>query len=64
MANRNIDKTHKDAIRSSISFSQEDYSKLEEIAILKKVSIAWVVREAVETYLSLSKRQNIESENE
>ena len=37
--------------RSSISFSQQVYTSLEEIAFEKKVSLAWVVREAVATYL-------------
>jgi len=49
MANRI--KGSKGTIRSSISFSQDIYSSLEEIAYEKKVSLAWVVREAVETYL-------------
>jgi len=40
-----------DTIRSSISFPQGVYTSLEKIAAYKKVSLAWVVREAVETYL-------------
>jgi len=44
-------KGSKGTIRSSISFSRDIYSSLEEIAYEKKVSLAWVVREAVETYL-------------
>jgi metal-responsive CopG/Arc/MetJ family transcriptional regulator len=38
-------------VRSSISFSHKIYDSIEKIAISKKVSIAWVVRDAVETYL-------------
>ena len=42
-------------IRSSISFSQNAYTSLEEIALEKRVSLAWVVRDAVETYLKEQK---------
>jgi len=38
-------------IRSSISFPQDIYTDLEKIAYEKKVSLAWVVRDAVEIYL-------------
>jgi hypothetical protein len=38
--------------RASISFPPELYKILEEIAKKKKVSIAWVVREAAEQYVS------------
>jgi Ribbon-helix-helix protein, copG family len=37
--------------RSSISFPPEMYKTLEELAKKQKVSIGWVVREAVEKYL-------------
>ena len=40
-----------DKIRSSISFPQDIYTDLEKIAYEKKVSLAWVVRDAVEIYL-------------
>jgi hypothetical protein len=40
------------SIRASISFSSEVYSSLDEIAKQKKVSLAWVVREAVDRYLA------------
>jgi predicted DNA-binding protein len=40
------------AIRSSISFPPEVYETLEMIAKEKKVSLAWVVREAVDKYIS------------
>ena len=43
--------------RSSISFSQDIYSSLEEIALEKKVSLAWLVREAVEDYLKVQKEE-------
>jgi len=38
--------------RTSVTFSVRDYSELERIAARKKVSVAWVVREAVERYLN------------
>jgi hypothetical protein len=37
--------------RASISFPPEIYKLLEDLAAKKKVSIAWVVREAVEKYV-------------
>ena len=37
--------------RATISFAPDVYRTLEEIAEDKKVSLAWVVREAVDTYL-------------
>ena len=38
-------------VRASISFSPDIYETLESIAREKKVSLAWVVREAVEQYI-------------
>lgn len=38
------------ALRASVSFPSDLYRTLEEIAKQKKVSIAWVVREAAERY--------------
>ena len=40
------------AIRASISFSPGVYKTLEAIAKEKKVSLAWVVREATEKYIA------------
>jgi metal-responsive CopG/Arc/MetJ family transcriptional regulator len=39
------------AVRASISFPREVYDTLEMIAQEKKVSLAWVVREAAEKYI-------------
>jgi predicted DNA-binding protein len=39
--------------RASVSFPPELYKTLEELAKRKKVSIAWVVREAAEQYVSM-----------
>ena len=38
--------------RASVSFPPELYRTLEELAKKKKVSIAWVLREAAEQYVS------------
>lgn len=40
------------AVRASVSFPPELYRLLEQIASQKKVSIAWVVRDAAEKYVS------------
>lgn len=40
------------AIRASISFPPKIYEMLEDIAKEKKVSLAWVVREAAEKYIA------------
>lgn len=39
-------------VRATISFPSDVYRALEDIARKKKVSIAWVVREASELYLA------------
>jgi predicted transcriptional regulator len=39
------------AVRASISFPPDTYKTLEDIARQKKVSLAWVVREAAEQYI-------------
>ena len=41
----------KETVRASISFDSEDYDQLERLAAEKKVSLAWVVREAVSLYI-------------
>lgn len=38
--------------RASVSFPPELYQTLEQIARQKKVSLAWVVREATEKYVA------------
>ncbi len=40
------------APRASVTFPSEVYRTLEQIAHQKKVSIAWVVREAAEKYVA------------
>lgn len=44
--------TREAAVRASVSFPPELYRLLEQIAMQKKVSIAWVVRDAAEKYVS------------
>lgn len=40
------------SVRASISFPSDLYETLEEIARERKVSLAWVVRDAVERYVA------------
>lgn len=40
----------KTAVRASITFPPDLYETLEQIAKQKKVSLAWVVRDAAEKY--------------
>jgi metal-responsive CopG/Arc/MetJ family transcriptional regulator len=40
------------AVRASISFPPALYETLEDIAKQKKVSMAWVVRDAAERYIA------------
>jgi metal-responsive CopG/Arc/MetJ family transcriptional regulator len=39
-------------MRTSVSFPRELYETLEKIAQEKKVSVAWVVRDAAEKYVT------------
>jgi hypothetical protein len=40
------------AVRASITFPPDLYETLEEIAKQRKVSLAWVVRDAAEKYVA------------
>ena len=42
--------------RLSISISTEDKTALERIAEAKKVSLAWVIRDAVSQYLAMAEK--------
>ena len=44
-------------VRASISFPPDLYETLEKIAKQKKVSLAWVVREASERYVASDAKQ-------
>lgn len=41
----------KEVTRASVTFPADLYTELERIAEEKKVSVAWVVRDAVEKYV-------------
>lgn len=52
------------ALRTSITFPRELYTTLEQLAKQKKVSVAWVVRDATEKYVAdqwplFAKRQQL-----
>jgi metal-responsive CopG/Arc/MetJ family transcriptional regulator len=54
MANRRVkaDASASDStVRASISFPEDQYKELERIAAQQRVSLAWVVRDAIEEYL-------------
>ena len=54
MANRRIQSYVAPAertVRASVSFPEDQYAELEQIALAQRVSLAWVVREAVQSYL-------------
>jgi hypothetical protein len=48
---RQDNSAHTRTVRASISFPEEQYQVLERIAAENKVSVAWVVRNAVDGYL-------------
>jgi len=41
-----------DSVRASVTFPKEIYDAVELLAAQKKVSVAWVIREAAERYVS------------
>ena len=47
-------------VRASISFPPDIYESLKEIAQQKKVSLAWVVRDAAEKYVASEVKQGKE----
>ncbi|MGP0076203.1 MAG: CopG family transcriptional regulator [Bryobacteraceae bacterium] len=49
---RSLKAQRKAAVRASITFPPDLYETLEEIAKQKKVSLAWVVRDASEKYVA------------
>jgi metal-responsive CopG/Arc/MetJ family transcriptional regulator len=54
MANRRVQSYTAPAertVRASVSFPEDQYAELERIALDQRVSLAWVVREAVQNYL-------------
>ncbi len=49
------------SVRASISFPPDIYEVLEQLARQKKVSLAWVVRDAVERYVA-EQKEHLEQE--
>ncbi len=49
---KSLKKTDPETVRASISFPADLYKSLEADAKQKKVSLAWVVRDAAERYLA------------
>ena len=50
------------SVRASISFPPDIYEVLEQLARQKKVSLAWVVRDAVERYVVAEQQERSEQE--
>ncbi len=44
----------KKTVRTTVTLPSQDYAELERLAEQKRVSVAWVVRDAVEQYLTRS----------
>jgi predicted transcriptional regulator len=57
---RNPKAQRKAAVRASITFPPDLYENLEEIAKQKKVSLAWVMRDASEKYVASEVKQGRE----
>ena len=54
MANRRVQSytaPSERTVRASVSFPEDQYAELERIALEQRVSLAWVVRDAVQSYL-------------
>lgn len=54
----------KATVRASISFPTGDYEKLEQAATRKRVSLAWIVREAIREYLERSQPHEGSTQND
>jgi hypothetical protein len=54
---RRMKTKHASFVRASISFTPALYAGLDDIARQKKVSIAWVVRDAAEKYIAAETRK-------
>jgi predicted transcriptional regulator len=48
---RKMKRDEKRTVRTTVTVPVEDYSELEQLAEKKKVSVAWVVRDAIDSYL-------------
>ena len=47
------DRSEKQSVRTTVSIPVDDHAELERISEKKKVSVAWVVRDAVDRYLNV-----------
>lgn len=52
MVQKNVKTKEKKTVRTSVTVLEGDYREIEAIAERKKVSVAWVIRDAVEQYLT------------
>jgi predicted DNA-binding ribbon-helix-helix protein len=52
MAEIRLDDHAKKSVRTTVSLPAADYEQLEHLARQKKVSVAWIVREAVDRLLA------------
>lgn len=55
MANRRVagaDEDDAKTVRASVSLPENHYQELEDIAKQKRVSVSWVIRDAIQTYLA------------
>lgn len=47
-----VDARKSKTARTSVSLPAEHYAELEQIAVQNRVSVAWVIRDAVDRYLT------------
>ena len=61
---RNLKAKSRTAVRASITFPPDLYETLEEIAQQNKISLAWVVRDAAESYIVKGRAEALRSRAE
>ena len=49
----------KNTVRTSVSLSEEHYGRINEIAEQNDVSVAWVIRKAIQKYLDAQQNEQI-----
>ena len=47
-----VEEKAKKSVRTTVSLPAQDYRELERLALKQKVSVAWVIRAAVDRYLA------------
>ena len=57
LVEKNVKAQNPSWIRASISFPPSLYDMLAELAKQKKVSLAWIVRDAAEKYVAVEPKQ-------